>query len=91
MKLDAQSFNLFLTAGMAVCAAMAVFNIVRSRSRGTSSLWLATGFIIFGVIFYLIKNQFSTALELVLGFFLLVCLVMDMFLRMSKAEIRSKK
>ena len=86
-----QENNVFLFSVMILCAIMAVFNLLRNRKRGWSSVILSAAFLVFGGIASIYRlNPDSSWIKPSIGL-LLALVVADFFLRAGNAPNRRVK
>lgn len=73
-----------LGAGMMVCAAMIVLNLLMVGKRGNSALVMASAFAVLGFGLYLWQNEAPVWQLAIVGVLLLVLLASDVALRSMK-------
>lgn len=81
-----QQFHVFLSCGIFLCAAMIVVSLLRVRSRGPSSYFLALGFAMMGFLLYGFRLKWPAATLGVIGVALVACLVGDFILRSVRGQ-----
>ncbi len=81
-----QQFQIFLSGAIFLCAAMIVVSLLRVRSRGPSSYFLALAFAAMGVLLNGFRLKWPPATLGVIGAALVGCLVGDFILRAVKGQ-----
>ncbi|MCW5939330.1 MAG: hypothetical protein KF884_02630 [Fimbriimonadaceae bacterium] len=67
-------------AVVAICGAMAFFNLVRIKSRGPRAVPMGAAFILFAALVVALQSEGSWGVTVGLGFLLFVALALDAFL-----------
>jgi hypothetical protein len=81
-----QQFQVFLSCGMFLCAAMIVVSLLRVKSRGPSAYFLALGFAVMGVLLIGFRLKWPAPTLGVVGLAVVACLVGDFILRAVKGQ-----
>lgn len=83
--------SLFMLSTTVICAFMAVLNLARIKSRGTSAILLGIGFLVFGLMTYLYQAHTSLVIIRTLGVILLLVLLADLFIRSGNPAKRKSR
>jgi hypothetical protein len=81
-----QEVALFFKSGLVICIIMAIVNLFRYKSRGTSAYFLAGAFAALGFLFLSLVQKWPDFVMTILGIVIAGCLVVDFILRSGKGK-----
>jgi hypothetical protein len=81
-----QQLELFLSAGMMICAVMIVISVLQVPRRGPSSYLLALAYADLGLLLYGFRTKWPYASLGVIGVVLFLCLAGDFVLRTTRRQ-----
>jgi hypothetical protein len=82
---DAQ-YSLFLSVGAYICAAGAILNLVKLKSRGNAALVLSAAFLVLAAELWLIKLHADQIWVTTLGILLALLLIADIALKSRQQD-----